>query len=131
MIKYLFLIGFLAALLLTSCETEGTSPCTEEREASTIISTFPDSVKAGSNYPVNVQYVTESSCGEFERFEVTQNNKSFEVKMVTKYTGCSCKLELVEHQIDYNIDIGFPGTYEFRFWLAGGDYDVRTVTVFE
>lgn len=131
MIRYIFLIGTFAALLLTSCQDEGGSPCTEERGASTIISAFPDSVEIGNVYPVNVQYVTENSCGDFERFEIMQSNKSFEVKMITKYTGCSCKIELVERQIDFDIDIAFPGTYEFRFWLAGGDFDVRTVTVFE
>jgi hypothetical protein len=131
MIKYLFSIGLFAAILLTSCETEGTSPCTEERGASAIISLFPDSVQVGANHPINIQYITESSCGEFERFDVVQSDKSFEVKMITKYTGCSCKIELVEHQRDYTIDIAFPGTYEFRFWLASGDFDVRTVTVFE
>lgn len=129
--KSKLIIAFVAILCLASCDKTAPSPCTEERESSTIISAFPDSVKVGANQEVLVQYVTESSCGEFERFEVVQTNKSFEVKMITKYAGCSCKLELVEHQVNFNLGIAFPGNYEFRFWLAGGDYDVRTVTVFE
>ncbi|MFT4600379.1 MAG: hypothetical protein ACI857_000553 [Arenicella sp.] len=128
--KYLLiaLIGFCG---LSSCNKGATSPCVETKSASAIVSEFPETVKVGTVQTIEIKYIIESNCGDFEHFEVTQDGAAFNVAIVTKYEGCSCKLELVERSAFFDVDIDFPGVYQFNFWLADGDFDSRTVTVFE
>lgn len=118
-------------LLIASCEMDGTTPCIEERNAAAIISNFPDSIKVGNTHLLDVTYLLESDCGKFERFDVSATGKSFEVRLITKYTGCNCKALLIETKTTFDINLDFPGIYEYRFWQADGDYDTRTVTIFE
>lgn len=119
------------AFLVQSCQNEGTKPCTETKSASAILGEFPDTLKVGTKYNLGISYVIENSCGQFDHFDVNYSEKTYNIKLITKYEGCSCKIELEEKTIDYEIDVDFPGSYEFRFWLADGDYDSRLLSVVE
>lgn len=122
-------VGLLFAV--GSCEKDGEKLCTDERETASIIGDFPDSLKVGESYPLEVKYILESSCGEFDRFDIKVSEKSFIVKMITKYSGCNCNLEFKEQKTTYNIDVDYPGYYEFRFWQADTDWEVRTLKIYE
>jgi hypothetical protein len=128
--KHIVVISILALLSFASCE-KGTTPCVETRAASAILSDFPSEIKVGTVQTIEIQYILENSCGEFDHFEITQNGSAFDVSIVNRYEGCSCKLEFIERSAFFDIDIDFPGVYQFNFWLADGDYDSRTITVFE
>lgn len=126
-----FLVGLLA-LCEVSCSSDGAKPCFEEKPASSLLVNFPDSVKAGTTELVEVQYILESSCGEFDRFEISiLDSNSFDIQLITSYTGCSCNLELIEKSTQFEVLVDYPGVYDFRFWLANGDIDVRTIKVFD
>ena len=129
--RTIYILFSLLILTVTSCEIVNPDPCSEERETAAIISYFPDSIKVGNTHTLEVAYIKESNCGEFERFDVAATDKTFEVKLITKYEGCNCNPELAEASAFFDIDLDFPGVYEFRFWQADGDYDIRTVTIFE
>ena len=125
------IVFLLMILALGSCELNGTSPCDEERSTAAIIAEFPDSIKVGNTHHLDITYLLESECGEFERFDITAIGKSFKVEMITKYKGCNCTPELSEAHAFFDINIDYPGIYEYKFWQAEGDYDIRTVTIFE
>jgi hypothetical protein len=130
--KKLTYIGIFGAFaLLSACEEEPSTPCDETKSASALIEDFPDSVKVGTVHPVDVRYILENDCGEFDHFDISQNGKSFEVTLMTKYTGCSCKLELIERETQFDIDVDFPGNYEFSFRLEDGDVDTYSLVVYE
>ena len=130
--KKIFVLSTLfSAFLCFSCESEGAKPCSEEKPASSLIVDFPDSVQVGTIETVEIQYILESSCGSFDRFEIQLADNSFDIKLMTSYQGCSCNLQLIEKSAQFEINVDYPGIYEFRFWLADGDLDVRTVKVFE
>lgn len=129
--KTLFVIALGLTGILFSCDEESPKPCTEERTTASIIGEFPDSLQVGDTYDLSVQYVLDNSCGSFDRFDVSLTDQSFEVKMITKYEGCSCNLELSEETVEYEIDIDFPGTYEYRFWQADSDFDTRTLVIYQ
>jgi len=126
----IIIIAFAAILSLTACE-KGTTPCIETKSASAIVTEFPETIKAGTIQTIEIKYILESDCGEFDHFEITQDGPAFNVAIVTKYEGCTCDLQLKERSAFFDVDIDFPGTYKFNFWLSDGDYDSRTVTVFE
>lgn len=117
--------------ILSSCEIDGTKPCSEERTTAALVSEFPDSLKVGTIFTLDVKYVLENSCGQFDRFDVALTDNSFEVELITKYEGCSCDLEFTEEMVSYDIDIDFPGVYEYKFWQAEGDFDSRSIVIFE
>jgi hypothetical protein len=125
------LVILTVAFFVQSCQNEGAKPCTETKSASAILGEFPDTLKVGTKYDLAISYVLESSCGEFDYFDVNYSQKTYNIKLMTKYEGCSCKIALEEKTINYEIDVDFPGTYEFRFWLADGDYESRLLSVVE
>ena len=125
----ILLIGF--TFVLEACKKDGEKPCEDTKSASALIVDFPDSVKVGTVQNVNVQYVLENSCGAFDHFEVSFANNVYEVKLITKYQGCNCVIELIDRSVDYEINIDFPGVYEIKFWLADEEYDSRTIIVYE
>ncbi|MCB9222857.1 MAG: hypothetical protein R2780_10960 [Crocinitomicaceae bacterium] len=129
--KKILVIAVLLAGAFYSCKNHGNKPCSEERETAAIIGEFPDSIKADETYTLKVKYVIENSCGSFNRFEVSQMEDVFTVKLISKYEGCSCNLEFAEGSVDFDISIDFPGIYEYKFWQAEGEYDERTITVYE
>ncbi|OIQ27082.1 MAG: hypothetical protein BM555_06235 [Crocinitomix sp. MedPE-SWsnd] len=125
------IIAIVAILSLSSCDKGTTSPCIETKSASAIVTEFPETIKAGTIQTVEIKYILESDCGEFDHFEISQDGPAFNVEIVTKYQGCTCDLQLKERSAFFDVDVDFPGTYKFNFWLSDGDYDSRTVTVFE
>lgn len=129
--KVIVVILALLTIGFASCEEDGAKPCTEDVTTASVLSDFPDSLKVGTTQTVSIQYVLENSCGEFDHFNVTNTDKTFEVEMITKYEGCNCNLEFSEESIDFDINIDFPGIYEYSFWLADGDYDTRSIKIFE
>ncbi|MBD3638138.1 MAG: hypothetical protein HUJ25_12370 [Crocinitomicaceae bacterium] len=120
----------LCVLIISACEIDGSKPCIEEKPAAAILSDFPDSLKAGDTYDLEIKFVLENSCGEFERFDVSNDEMSFDVKLMTKYEGCNCNLEFTEEVTTYKIDLDFPGVYEFNFWQSDQDFDTRTVHIY-
>jgi hypothetical protein len=126
----------LAILLLTivslsACEDATTKPCSEERTASAIISDFPDSIKVGVVEHVAIKFILENSCGDFDRFELTNTDEVYKVCLITTYEGCNCTQEFSEESVEFDIDIDFPGSYEFKFWVAEEEYESYGITVFE
>lgn len=128
--KKYFIIGFLVGGFLTSC-IDDEKPCTEERDTAAIVTQFPDSLKVGDHYDVEISYILENSCGNFDRFEVSQMGSEIIVRMITKYEGCNCDLTFTEANTTYDITADFPGIYEYKFWQASGDYDSRTLVIYE
>ena len=124
-------ILFLTMLIVTSCEIDGTPPCSEEVPTTALVKEFPDSLKVGVTYKVDIAYIINNNCGQFERFDVTANQKAFSVQLITKYEGCNCNIEMSEQHIEFDINLDFPGLYQYNFWQADGDYDTRTVTIYE
>jgi hypothetical protein len=125
------LIGIVVlGSFLMSCQPD-VKPCSEERSTAAIVAESPDSLKVGDEYTLIVKYVLENSCGSFDRFDVTKTDNCYEVELMTKYEGCNCDLAYTEEAVDYTIDVDFPGTYEFKFWQADGDYDSRTIVIFQ
>ncbi|MEX1003264.1 MAG: hypothetical protein WDZ35_14185 [Crocinitomicaceae bacterium] len=122
---------FLVVVLFHSCQKDGTKPCTEEEKTAAILTAFPDSLKAGEAYDVNIKYVLDNSCGSFDRFEINSTEKSFDVKLIAEYEGCNCNIEFSEHQVEFTIDVDYPGVYEYRFWQADNDWDIRSITIYE
>lgn len=120
----------LSGILLGSCEKINDA-CKSEKHAAAIVFDFPDSIQTQHTYELEVHYVLDNSCGEFEGYDVTSNGNSFEVKLKTKYEGCNCSPEFIEGEEDYDIRIDLPGIYEFKFWLADNDFDAYTLKVFE
>ncbi|UKN01828.1 hypothetical protein K6119_19075 [Paracrocinitomix mangrovi] len=129
--KVLFGILTMMVFAVTSCELGGNKPCLEEKATATVIGEFPDSVKVGDNQKVGVKFLAENSCGEFKRFDITQSDNSFEVKLITEYEGCNCNLVFTEREVEFEIDIDFPGEYQFKFWQSDGDYDTHLVRIYE
>lgn len=129
--KITYITSLVFFLAIVGCEEEPATPCDESKSASALVQDFPDSVKVGTVYPVEVQYILENDCGEFDHFAINQDGKSFEIELMTRYTGCSCKLELIERTTSFNIDVDFPGNYEFNFKLADGDVDTYSLLVYE
>jgi hypothetical protein len=120
----------LVVLIVTSCD-DTTAPCIEEKPTASIIKNFPDSINVVNTHKLKVSYILENSCGKFDRFDVISTDKSYEVQMITKYEGCNCSLEFSEEETEFEINLDFPGVYEFKFWQADNDFDIRTVTIFE
>lgn len=128
-LTYILILGL--NIFLFSCKQETATPCEQVKSASALIQDFPDSLKVGTAFPVTVNYILENDCGDFDHFDISQNGKSFVVTLMTKYTGCSCKLELIERQTNFDIDVDFPGNYEFSFSLEDGDLDTYSLVVYE
>jgi len=129
--KIAYIAFFSALTIMTACEEEPSTPCDETKSASALVEDFPDSVKVGTVHPVTVNYILENDCGEFDHFDISQNGKSFAITLITKYSGCSCKLELIERETTFNVDVDFPGNYEFSFRLEDGDLDTYSLLVYE
>lgn len=129
--RFLFAILSLTLLTASKCEPDSQGPCEEERQTAAIVSDVPDSIKVGNDHLVDVDFVLDNSCGEFERFDVTSTEKSFNIKLITKYSGCNCNLEFEEAATQYLIDIKYPGIYELNFWQADGEWDTHNVTIYE
>lgn len=124
-------ILFIMTLAVSSCEIDGTTPCAEEVPTTAIVSEFPDSLKVGTTYVLDIAYILNNNCGEFDRFEISANQKAFDVQLITKYEGCNCNIEMSQQKITFDIIIDFPGLYQYNFWQADGDYDTRSVTIYE
>jgi hypothetical protein len=129
--KRLLFIAILLAGLLQSCDPDNPGPCSESREAAALVTDFPDSLKVGIPHMMQIKYVLESSCGTFDYFDISQMDNSITVKLMTKYEGCNCDLQFTEHTTEFEIVIDFPGVYEYQFWQADGDYDSKTITIYE
>jgi len=124
----IFLLGLVS---LSACEDATTKPCSEERTASAIISEFPDSIKVGEIENVSIKFILENSCGDFDRFEILHTDQVYKVCLITVYEGCNCAQEFYEETVEFDIDIDFPGSYEFKFWVGEEEYESYAITVFE
>lgn len=127
----LYIILGICLFAFAACQEDGAKPCSETKPAAAIINDFPDSLKVGVSVEINIQYVLENSCGNFDRFDITSSNKNFEVKLITKYEGCNCNLEFKEADRNFEIQVDFPGVYTYNFWQADGDFDVRSIKIYE
>lgn len=126
-------LGVLAVgvlVLFSACDKIETA-CKEEKQTACSVSEFPDSLQVGTQYDVVVDYVLESSCGSFDRFEIIEQNGRTQVKMHTKYEGCSCQLELTEQTAKFPVKFESAGYYEFSFWLSDEQWDTYILEVYQ
>jgi hypothetical protein len=125
-----FVILGVLILSASSCE-KLQNGCKETKNASSLIVSFPDSIKVAETFYLDVRYVLDNTCGEFETFEINSDQGTIDVSIVTKYEGCKCEQQLIERTSTYPIHISVPGIYHYRFWLSGEDWDEYTLKVYQ
>ncbi len=124
------IIVSLLALATVSCEKIKNS-CKETKNASSLIVSFPDSIKVAETYYLEVRYVLDNSCGEFKSFEIESGAGTTDIAISTQYEGCNCEQVLVERTSTFPIHISTAGIYYYRFWLANTDWDEHTLKVYQ
>jgi len=125
-------IVILSILLVATASCEKLqNGCKETKNASSLILSFPDSVEVAETFYLDVRYVLDNTCGEFETFEISSGQGTIDVSVVTKYEGCNCEQQLIERTSTYPIHISVAGIYQYRFWLSGQDWDEYTLKVYQ
>ena len=127
--KLIFSILALA-FFSVSCE-KIEDACESEKNSSALVFDFPDSIQVDTSETIEINYVLDNGCGSFEELEVENSDfYSYEIKVKTKYQGCNCTANFVEGKVDFVINMSHPGIYEFKFWVADGDYDTYSLKVY-
>lgn len=124
------LVVFIGLFFLVSCK-DLNNVCSEEKYSSAIVYDFPDSLKAGTEHELKVEYILENSCGSFLEFEEKQISDTTEVKIKLKYEGCSCNLQFEQKVGYYSLQQDSAGIYKYRFWVGDGEYDSFFLKVYE
>lgn len=117
-----YLSIFILAFVIQSCQPI-TEVCEEEKDASAIIYTFPDSIYAGVGYDLSVHYIIENSCGTFLAFDDSVYDNTTEVKVRLNYEGCNCNLNFVEDSMNYTLFQDTAGYYNYKFYVGNTDFD--------
>jgi len=128
--KKLIYIAGIIAFIVVSCD-KANPVCSETIKTSSLAIDFPDSVKAGENFQLDVKYILENSCGEFDSFEVSQVDNATQIILYAKYDGCNCTLEFQERKGTFDIMVGQPGFYEYQFWVAENEWDTYILKVYQ
>jgi hypothetical protein len=120
--KIIYFLLFGTILPFLACEKKQNS-CEEEKLSAVFLMDYPDTVYVNQTFSVKTDYLIENTCGMFERFEGELNENVLNVKLIVKYSGCSCTEEFIEKSVNYPITFIEAGDYELRFWLSENDYD--------
>lgn len=130
MMKRFLVIGLVVSAFLVACNKVDNG-CKEEKYASAIVNSFPDSLQAGVMHDITVEYVIENSCGNFVELEESMSDDTVFVKVKTLYEGCNCTLEFTEEQQVLSIGQDSAGYYYYKFWIADSDYDVFSLVIYD
>lgn len=124
-------VGLLTLpLLLSSCD-KGSPVCEETKKTSAIVFDFPDSVSTSETFDLEVKYVLDNSCGEFDSFEIVSDDNETQVTLYAMYEGCNCNLEFEERSQTYPIQIPQEGFYQYSFWVDEDVWESYSLKVYE
>lgn len=124
--RFLIIAGFASLVFAFGCN-KPKEDCEEDKLTAAFVLDYPDTVAVGAAFNLDIGYVVENSCGDFGSFEAERYDNTLEVKLKTKYTGCSCIDEFVEKEVSYPVIFEEAATYELKFWVAENEYQTYIV----
>jgi hypothetical protein len=127
--KLNLLIGLLAFLAISCGKAK--NDCYEEKYTSAFIVNAPDSLAVGELFLLEINFLVENSCGEFNRIEATKVDNTIEGRLITVYEDCNCDEEFEEKETQYPIQFDEVGEYQLKFWVAENEFDVYNLSVYE
>lgn len=122
------IVFFLIAAGTFSCQ-QITDVCEEDKEASSIIYSFPDSIYVSTPYYLSIHYIVENSCGDLLAFKDSTYGATTEIKTMMHYEGCNCNLSFTEDSSIYVIQHDTTGEYTYKFYVGNGDFDTYLLKV--
>jgi len=105
----------VSALTLTSCG-EKTAESLQLSPVSVASVAISDTVLLGQPVVFKTTCSTPTPCWEFERFEITEDGRQYNVKVFARYDGRPCIQILGSFKANSSVVPKERGTYTFRFW---------------
>lgn len=127
--KKLVMMFFMIAAILTSCDNNDA--------ASNVQDTFFAGVNSVTEIPVDfnadamfkLDFYVNNGCGQFASFDETVEGNTHIIKILTKYEGEICTMDIPLREIIYPFNVNVAGTYTLKFLKTDGTYFTETVVV--
>lgn len=113
-----FISGFLASIILVSCELSDDDNVFQANQVSAILdASVPDTMTVGETYPLQITYQKDSNCHTFLRFEsVNQGDSLYFMRAMTIFTQANdCSQEPEEVLIEEDFTNDFESDFSFKF----------------
>jgi len=126
-----FVAYCLLALFIFSCSPENDDIQNVSYEILPVESAIlPDEFHLGDSYQITLTYIRPSTCYAFNNIYYLQEANERTVAIVAaKVSSNNCETLNEETAITFNFKASQSGTYIFKFWQGGDDYEVVHVPV--
>lgn len=123
----LLILTFFSILILSNCDKDDN--CREYRQSSVRSTNTPATGEVNTDIPINVSFSCINGCGQFDSFEQGRQGNALEIKVIAKYEGCTCTMDVPTRQTIYTFKTGIKGTYFLKFWQKENTYITDTLVI--
>jgi hypothetical protein len=126
--RLLFILAFFVLTAFRCSEEEPMPPVESPAPVSSVH--IPATVTVGEPIRIEITYLVNNSCGQFDRLTSEDNgadNMTFYV--YSKNEGTSCQGTVMELTTDYSFTPSRKGIHNFRFWQAPEQFLIKTFEV--
>lgn len=120
----------MSTIFFTSCEGENEDPQNPSNFVPTGINSvteIPGDFASGTAYKVD--FYVNNGCGDFHSFDETVDGNTRTIKVLAKYVGEICTMDLPLRETTYTFNPTVPGTYTLKFLMDDGTFHTETFVV--
>lgn len=120
----------MSTVFLTSCEGENEDSENPNNLVPTgihSVTEIPGDFASGTAYKVD--FYVNNGCGNFLLFDETIDGNTRTIKVIAKYEGEICTMDVPLREATYTFDPVTAGTYTLKFLMEDGTYQTETFVV--
>ena len=129
MLKHFLSISIIALFL--SCSDDNEKENCYATDISYVISTdAPAQGRVNEIINIPVEFAVYNGCGDFGKFNETQNGNTIIIEVQAVYEGCICPMNVPVITVDYKFYTTVPGTYYLKFKSNPAEYIIDTLRIY-
>lgn len=128
-LKTMALVLFVSTSF-TSCSSDddsGNSQTTQKEFVTAV--TGPTTGTVNQELTLNVTFVIDNSCGQFNKFIVATSGNTNTIEVEAKYTGNNCGTTPSTKTQPYKFTANQAGTYTLKFKKSATEFITQTVVI--
>lgn len=116
-------------LLIMSCSKEEDNTCIENKIAYVTSINTPSTGFVNQNITIEVSFGVNNGCGNFGKFNETQNGNTKTIEVEAKYVGCVCTLDAPIRKTNYVFKTQNTGNYTLKYKSSATEFIIADLTI--
>jgi len=127
--KKLVMIFFMIAFIFISCDNNDAATSDQDTFFAGVNSVTEIPVDFNADAMFKLDFYVNNGCGQFDSFDEIVEGNTRIIKVLTKYEGEFCTMDIPLREIIYTFNASIAGTYTLKFLKTDGTYFTETVVV--